>query len=61
MLCASPWEACPFLNGDGGGVDAEGSRQEKRGDGKRRGKRTYLNKKKENSKLKSENQVHGHR
>lgn len=24
MLCASPWEACPFLNGEGGGVDGEG-------------------------------------
>ena len=24
MLCASPWEACPFLNGDEGGVDWEG-------------------------------------
>lgn len=24
MLCVSPWEACPFLNGDGGGVDGKG-------------------------------------
>lgn len=24
MLCSSPWEPCPFLNGDGGGVDEEG-------------------------------------
>ena len=24
MLCASPWETCPFKNEDGGGVDGEG-------------------------------------
>ena len=40
MPCVSAWEACPFLNGDGGGVDAEGSRWEKGGDGKRGGKGT---------------------
>lgn len=28
MLCASPREAWPFLNGVGGGVDTEWDRQE---------------------------------
>ena len=31
MLCVSPWEACPFLNGDGGGVD--GKMAEGKGEG----------------------------
>lgn len=24
MLCSNPWEACPFLNAEGGGIKGEG-------------------------------------
>lgn len=32
MLCSIPWEAFPFLNGDGGGEDGDRGRWERRGD-----------------------------
>lgn len=28
MLCWCPWEVCPFLRGEGKGVDGEGGRGE---------------------------------
>lgn len=43
-LCSSPWEACPFLNGHGGGVNGEGGdggRWEWGGMGGKEGRETY--------------------
>lgn len=31
MHCASPWEACSFLNGNGGGANGEEDRWEGKG------------------------------
>lgn len=40
MICISPWVACVFMNGDGGGMDGQGSRRER--GGRRAGKGDWL-------------------
>lgn len=37
MVCSSPWEACPFLNGNGGGADQEVGRWKFSGGWRRKG------------------------